>query len=276
MGQQLLAVRLAGSAAFCITERNQYILTGWERLRRVVQFHILRILGAHYSANSKAVALHLAKQVRTAVSSLPILPNGAPLIPSDQHIRDRFRTLLNWEKNDIGIGYVARMATHKGHHTFLKVLQNLLSAKLRVKACLVGDGPHRSQVETLIRELDLEDAVTLVGVVSNVEDYLQAFDILALFSEHEGMPNAVLEAMAAGKSIVATGAGAIPELLDDGRAGWVVAEATIEAMTSALRSLVEDETLRQDMGQSAAERVEKFFSLEKSFDKLLQYYRRIK
>lgn len=275
MGQQLLAVRLAGKAAFCVTERNQYTLTGWKLLRRIVQFHCLRILGAHYSANSLAVAQHLADQVRTSVSSLPVLPNGVSLIPNNQPIRSLVRASLNWKEGDIGIGYVARMAPHKGHRAFLQALKNLLSLRLPVKAVLVGDGPQRDQLQEFIRELHIEDIVYLVGVVSNVDDYLQACDIVALFSEHEGMPNAILEAMAAGKAIVATGVGAIPELLDEGRAGCIVNGPSLETLTSALSALVEDENLRRELGLSAAARIDELFSLEISFAKLLQYYQQV-
>jgi glycosyltransferase involved in cell wall biosynthesis len=273
--QQFLAVRLASRAVFCVTERNQYPLAGFALLRRYIQFHGLRWLGGHYSANSHAVAKYLASQVNYSVNKIPVLENGVTLIPPDETIRNEYRAKLGWDPNTIGLGYIARMASHKGQEIFLRVLSSLTTGGLSVKGCLVGDGPNRQALERLVKQLNLEQVVTMVGIVPNVEDYLRAFDIVALLSEHEGMPNAVLEAMAAEKAVVATGVGAIPELLDWGRAGIVIQESTQENLTRELRLLIQDKNLRENLGQHATKRVAELFGLDRILKKLVDYYQEV-
>lgn len=270
--QQFFAVRAAGRIQFCVTERNCYPLRGLARLRRVAQFHTLRLLGGHYSANGKRVAEHVARMVGVPTASVQVLPNGVGMIPPDAELRAQMRAGLGWQSNDIGLGYVSRMAAHKGHAEFLRALHSLRANGLSVKACLVGDGPERSALERLAEELKLSDTVTFVGIVPNVPDYLQAFDLVALFSSREGMPNAILEAMAAGKAIIASGVGATPELLDEGRAGVVLYELTTEKLIAALTSIVLDGQRRERLAQAAARRAETLFSVEASYRRLLQHY----
>lgn len=272
LGQQFLAVRMAGRATFCVTERNQYPLHGGARIRRILQFYFLRWLGAHYSANGMLVAEHLARQVYCSVSSIPVLPNGVNDILPDPSVRTRLRQILGWGTDDVGIGYIARMAPVKQHDKFLEVLGNLREQNLPVKACLVGDGPERTKLEQLVHQLNLEDYVTFTGRIANVEDYLQAFDLVAHFSLREGMPNAILEAMSAGKPIVATGVGAIPELLDEGRVGILIKEPTLDNLMTGLRSLIQSPELQVRLGHMASLRVQQIYGLEAIYKRLLHYY----
>jgi glycosyltransferase involved in cell wall biosynthesis len=273
--QQFLAVRGAGCRRFCVTERSCYRRRGLARLRRFAQFHLIRAWGARYSTNAEAVAAHLARMVCVPVAALPVLPNGVADIPPDRVVRERVRARLGWLPETIGIGYVARMSGEKGHIEFLEALRLARGQGLPVEACLVGDGPERGGLERLVEELDLSTEVSFTGTIAEVEDYLQAFDVVALFSAREGMPNAVLEAMAAGKAVVATRVGAIPQLLDEGRAGVVVENTDVTELGAALADLVRDGARRERLGRAARERVETLFGLERTYARLLGYYHEV-
>jgi glycosyltransferase involved in cell wall biosynthesis len=272
LAQQFIASKHALKAAFCVTERNCYPLHGLARARRIVQFYALRLLGVHYSANSRAVAKHLSEMVIAHANKIPILPNGVSRILPDMAVRTRLRAQLGLKPDDIVIGYIARMAAHKGQRDFLKAIHMLREKSVRVKCCLVGNGPERLNLENLARKLGLERDVVFTGIVPNVEDYLQTFDIVALFSTREGMPNAVLEAMAAGRAIVASSVGAIPELLDTGKAGVLLDQPTIPDMANALRSVIQNPSYREALGQAAAKRAHDKFSLESAYIELLGHY----
>jgi glycosyltransferase involved in cell wall biosynthesis len=279
MVQQMLALRLGLKKnirpIFCVTERNCYPLTGFDKYRRILQYYILKTFGANYSANSDSVAKHLGLMLGINPEYFQVLPNGVQIIKSNPDKRKEIRSSLGWKKNEIGIGYVARMAAHKGHLLFLQVIHKLLTLGLPIKACLVGDGPQRKELERVIGSLEINGDVTLIGIVPNVEDYLQAFDLVALFSSREGMPNVILEAMAAKKPIVATNAGAIPELLDYGRAGIVIQDLTVYSIMKEISELIVNEEKRQNYGRKALERVERNFNLDKSFEILCEYYKSI-
>lgn len=270
--QQVLATRAAGVKKFFVTERNCYELHGWARRRRWFQFHILCLLGGQYSANGRAVAEHLACLVNADARAIPVFPNGVLVTTPDPAIRENMRQKLGWSDQDVVIGYVARMAREKRHELFLQVVRRLREQHLPVKACLLGDGPQREQVKQTARALQLDEAIHFAGIVSDVEPYLQAFDIVALFSSREGMPNAVLEAMAAGKPVVATAVGAVPELLANG-AGVVVEDATVEALSAALVGFINDPTQRQQIGMRAQERIRDSYSIDAVLLRLAKYYR---
>lgn len=273
--QQFIAVRWAGRGAFCVTERSCYQLHGLARWRRIAQFHFLRLRRVHYSANGQAVAIHLGRQVGVSPQTIPVLPNGVPLIPAAPDKRAEIRAHLNWTPADIGVGYIGRLIKDKRHELFLEVIYRLRQQGLPVKACLLGHGPQLEAIKQCIYELQLEDHIVVAGSVLNVEEYLQAFDIVALFSAREGMPNVILEAMAAAKAIVATAVGAIPELLQDGAIGLLVREATPDNLTQAMTKLVEDTAFRQLSGQRAQEWVQQAYSVEAALARLLHHYQEI-
>lgn len=273
--QQVLAARLAGVRAVCVTERSSYRLAGAALLRRRLQFRVVRRMGACYSGNSTAVAAHLALQLGLSESEIPVLPNGVDLIPPDPMGRAETRRRLGWTPDEVGIGYVGRLTREKGQAQFLESLSQITLAVPGVRACLVGDGPDRRRLLELTGKLGLSGRVHFAGVVKDVEDYLRAFDIVALFSSREGMPNAVLEAMAAGKAVVASSVGAIPELLEGGRAGLLVDSGSLPMSTAALASLITDEPLRARLGQAALERVDSHFGLKRTFALLIRHYEQV-
>jgi glycosyltransferase involved in cell wall biosynthesis len=273
--QQYLAVKAAGRANFCITERSCYQLKGFARLRRFLQFHTIRIFGAHFSANCLAVSLHLSKLVNFPIEKIFIIPNGIEEIPTDINSRAKVRLKLGWTDEEIGIGYIARMHDDKGHKLFLQAIREIIAKGYKVKACFLGDGPQFKSLEDLVCQLELQKYMTFKGIVSNIEEYLHAFDIVALFSYREGMPNAILEAMASGKTIVATNVGAIPELLDEGRAGVVVNEFTIGNLAASLESVLQDQKQRLFLSEKAKMRAKNIFSIENAYKQLLQYYYKV-
>lgn len=265
MLQQFLASWLAG-AKFTITERNCYQRMGLALLRRRIQYRFLKMVGVTYSANSFRVARHLAFMLQEETKQFPVLPNGidVPDIPE-----------LAPASSPVRIAYVARMAPHKGHLFFLDVLEKLIfERQLKCEAVLLGDGSHRSVVEETIRQKKLENFVTLTGVVTDVENWLLNSDIVALLSDYEGMPNAILEAMALGKPVVATDVGNTRELLADD-AGILLERKDVDGAVAAFEQLIQQPTLRLSMGQAGRARIKAEFSLNSTLNRLLSYYHTI-
>lgn len=271
--QQALAVRSATNASFCVTEMNCYPLSGTARLRRAIQFWVVRSLRTSYVAMSQTVSEHLAHLVHASPERIPVVPfSGTPVIPEDRTTRASLRERYGWRDQDVVVGYVSRMNAHKGQEKFLRVIHSLQEQGRPVKACLVGDGPERQALESLARDLNLVDHVVFTGRVSNVEDYLQAMDILALFSSHEGVPNVILEGMAAGKPIVATPAGSMREMLLDGTIGLVACGESVAELGELLQKLVDDEALRARLSSKALAHFEATYSLDNSYPQILRHY----
>src|SRR5439155_15237225 len=107
------------------------------------------------------------------------LPNGVPIVPSRPQVRSSIRARLGWGHSEIGIGYVSRMAAHKGHKDLIEAFALARDLGLPLKGCLLGDGPERPRIEQDIRRLKLEDRIHLAGIVDNVDEYIKAFAVVA-------------------------------------------------------------------------------------------------
>lgn len=133
----------------------------------------------------------------------------------------------------------------------------LLQALARLPHCpetvLFGDGEERERLEQLVGDLGLTARVRFAGAVPNAKTQLGDFQLLTLTSWNEGLPNAILEAMAAGLPVVTTDAGGASELVLDGKTGFVIAPGDVAALTDRLRHLIDDPDARQRMGQAGRE-----------------------
>lgn len=266
--QQFCIARFAG-VLFTVTERNCYHRAGLALVRRRLQYAVLKLFSVRYSANSGRVAAHLASMLNEKISRFEILNNGLD-VPAYPIFHER----NGGNKQPVRITYVARMAQHKGHLFFLEVLAELIFKRgLLCEGVLIGDGPLRVEIEAAIKRLNLVGYVHLTGVVSNVEDYLQQTDIVSLLSEFEGMPNVVLEGMAAGKPVVATDVGNSSELLEG--AGVVLKQRSVEEATTAFSKLIVDPQLRTVLGTEGRNRIERDYSIRNTVDRLNKYYKTI-
>jgi glycosyltransferase involved in cell wall biosynthesis len=162
----------------------------------------------------------------------------------------------------------ASLVEVKGHAPFLHAVGDLRSRGIVIRVELAGDGPLRSELEALATQLGLSDAVRFLGVLSHTEllKRLQrgAWDLVVIPSvptpsgEKEGIPVALVEAMACGVPVVASALGGIPELLDGG-GGVLVPPGQPELLADAVERLDAEPDLRRDFARRGRERVERFF-----------------
>lgn len=152
---------------------------------------------------------------------------------------------------------VANFGPEKRHDIFLGAFADLIAGGMDVRAILVGDGPERSRVEALTRELGVQKNVELAGLVMDTRPFLAQAHVVVLTSAYEGFPNALLEGMAMGRPVVATRVGGIPELVRHGADGFLV-EMEPRDVADAIRSLTQDRSRLEAMGASAAARAAEF------------------
>ncbi|HUR39423.1 MAG TPA: glycosyltransferase family 4 protein, partial [Planctomycetota bacterium] len=152
-------------------------------------------------------------------------------------------------EDEVLVTCLARLVERKGH-------EDLIRAQSGLRLLFVGDGAHRRSLENR--------GALLAGPRRDIPDILAASDIVALPSRFgEGCPNALLEAMAAGKPVVAARTGGIPEVVVDGETGLLVPRENLDALRAALLRLAGDPALRARMGAAGRERVEREFSAER-------------
>lgn len=139
----------------------------------------------------------------------------------------------------------------------------VLDAAPAVRFVLVGDGPCREEVMARVAARGLTDRIHLVGARPDVPAILAACELKVLPSFSEGLPNAVLEAMAAGKPVVATRVGGIPEAVVDGETGLLVAPGDPAALAAAILQVLADPVRAADMGRAGRRRVAASFGLDR-------------
>ncbi|MEO7990191.1 MAG: glycosyltransferase [Chryseolinea sp.] len=270
--QQFLIVRLFSSLRFMVTERNCYPLSGISKVKRLIQFYFLKLFNVHYSANSVEVASYLSKMMHYPLSKIPVIANGLDIPVEDVAIRNSIRAKHGWQVDDFVIGYISRFAAHKGHSYFVRVMTEVHKQLNKdLKICFIGDGPVRAAVETQIAQAELKELTTFTGIISNVEEYYQAFDATALLSEYEGMPNVVLEAMAYGLPVIANPVGNVEELMM-GDAGIINRSDNPGATAALILDVALHKEKRKKIGFAAQERIRNNFSLNSTLTLLCHHY----
>lgn len=182
------------------------------------------------------------------------------------------RQALGLEPHRPVVGTVACLKPQKAPLDFLKACSLIHQQVPTAQFVLVGDGVLRPQVEQLRRRLGLEHALHLLGWRDDVPDLLAAMDLFVLASRWEGFPIVCLEAMAAGLPVVATTAGGIPELITDGRTGWLVPVAQPGRLAQAAVQLLQNPDLRRQMGEAGRTSLNGGYTLERMVRTTEQFY----
>ncbi len=162
------------------------------------------------------------------------------------------------------IGSVTRMQEVKDPVTLARAFVRLIQKGYGSKACLVlvGDGPLLQDVRRILSEADAERHAWLVGERDDVASVLHSVDLFALSSRVEGISNTILEAMASGLPVVATGVGGNAELVENGVTGTLVPPRDPETLAGVLARYVDDEKLRREQGRAGRARAEREFGLD--------------
>ena len=215
-------------------------------------------------ANSAAARQDVSVFEHLDPAKIRVIHNGVDIRgPIDIATRTALRLSWGLGSDDILVGYVANYKNRKGHETLIRAIAKALRFYPFLRLILVGEGPRREALEALIDELGLHDAVRLHGAEPDARHIIGAFDIAAQASVSEGLPNAVLEAAAAGLPIVATDAGGTAEILDGGRTGILVPIGDEAAMANAIGRLAADPDLRRSLGESARTYVQSAFGVDR-------------
>jgi colanic acid/amylovoran biosynthesis glycosyltransferase len=165
---------------------------------------------------------------------------------------------------------VGRMVPAKGHLILVHAISHLVQSGLNVCLRLIGDGPERSSIESLIAEEKLESHVVLEGALNHeaTRQKLAKADVFVLASFAEGLPVALMEAMAMELPCVTTFVAGIPELIRDGIEGILVPPSSTQALAAALERLVRDPELRHRFGKAGRSRVLERYDLEQNVSRL--------
>ena len=262
-----LAARLAG-ARVVHTEHEFYSLAR-PRTRRLLRG--LTTLADRVTAVAPAVTAFLRETVGVAEAKLETIANGVPL-DLFRSARPMDRAALGCDDDDLVIGCVARLSPEKGQVVLLEALQLLHAKYPRVRLLLIGEGEDRTRLRRLTDQLGLDGAVRFLGMRSDVPELMASCDLVALPSLQEGSPLALVEALAAGRAVVATETGAIPELIRHGQTGLLVPPGNARVLSAALGYLIDDHEMRRKLGNQGIQMVEQHFDFRVTADRYREVY----
>ncbi|MBS4011125.1 MAG: glycosyltransferase [Roseovarius sp.] len=190
-----------------------------------------------------------------------VVRSGIDLEAFRRSSRDESRRRLGISGTTFVWGTVCRLEAPKDVATLLTAFA-LDSAPARTEILvIIGDGPHRSGLEGLARELGIRDRVRFEGLRRDVAELLPGFDGFVLSSKSEGMPRVLVEAAASGVPIVASRVGGVPEAFGDGEAALLVPPSDVSALHGALVAMRDDKGLRCRLAENASAVAERFDSV---------------
>jgi glycosyltransferase involved in cell wall biosynthesis len=185
--------------------------------------------------------------------------------------RDGVRAELGIPEDAPVVGSVANFKAAKDHATLLRAAARVREAVPSVRFVLVGQGPLEAETRRLAGQLGLEETVVFAGFRTDATRLMAGFDAFALSSTYEGLPIALIEAMAVGCPAVVTRVGGTPEVVDDGVHGYLVPPRDPDALAAGLTRLLADRALRDGLGAAAAVRAQDF-DIRKAVRRMEQVY----
>lgn len=229
-------------------------------------------LASRVVTTGEAIRAHLIETLRLDPDHVLSIPTGTDL--SRYHPGDRraARTKLGLPHDKPLIGMVATLRSWKGHRFLIDAMRDgRLNGALAV---LVGDGPQDENLAKQVAERGLQDRVIFAGRREDVQDWLRAFDVFALPSTgNEGIPQALMQAMATALPVVTTPVGAIPELVTHNETGWIVSPENSEALAEGLATLLDDKELARKLGDAGRIVVERKHTKEAMLDAMEDVFR---
>jgi glycosyltransferase involved in cell wall biosynthesis len=169
------------------------------------------------------------------------------------------------------IGIIGRLAEVKGHDTLIRAMPAVLAKEPKARLLIVGDGPQRPALNQRLHELGLLGHVTFTGQISNVGAALRAIDVVAMPSLREGLPYALLEAMALDRPVVASAVGGLAETINHCENGVLFRVGDAQALAKALLSVLGDTDLKQTIVRGSRNTVEDF-DIARHVDRLVAMY----
>jgi L-malate glycosyltransferase len=248
------AARWLGIPHIITMHGSQYVTSKWRR-------QVLLRWAFRSSAATVAVSLdtkrHLAKELGIPESTLHVVLNGVPTRPGD---RTRVRAELGAAPDDVVLLAVGSLVPRKGHAVLIESLATIGAGAWRL--AIAGGGAERENLENLAHDRGLSSHVRILGHREDVPDLLAASDVFVMPSLWEGLPLALLEAMLAGKPVIASRTSGIPEAVSDGADGLLVPPGDVAALAGVLKTVLSDPSRRLSLGAAARARATAAFTLD--------------
>jgi sugar transferase (PEP-CTERM/EpsH1 system associated) len=260
-----LAARAAG--ARLVHVEHSYLTLGGGKAKR--RLRVLARLADHVVAVGREVEAFLVGEVRLPPEQVRLIWNGVDL--------KRYSAVCRKARSELGlpegpiVGHVGRLEAVKDQRSLLSAFRSVRERRPDARLVIVGDGSLRAELEAEARSLGIEPATGFLGARGDVTELLPHFEVFVLCSRSEGLPLALLEAMAAARPVVATAVGAIPQVVVNETNGCLVPPGDARALAEAIVRVLSEPAFAAALGRAARRTIEERFN----FDRTVADYQRL-
>ncbi len=237
--------------------------------------HAFTTLADHVLTTSQKITAHFQANFQLADDRITTLPTGIDVQSfHPQGPKSALITKSN-PQNLPTVAMISVLRSWKGHDTFLDAIKRLQAEGFAARYFIVGDGPQQPFLTEKIKNAGLSDVIQLCGHREDVADILRALDVLVIAStQHEGVPQIGLQALASKTAVVGSDVGGTPEIIRQGETGRNFPAGNGEALARAIKETIQQKDQTQLYVENGRRFVEKEHSIEVMLDKLEVLYRR--
>lgn len=265
---------LVGAALACVPAviawEHLFLDLSWNR-SSLIKHRLISTGVDRYVAVSRDLAWNLRRTFAVPLRKVEVVHNGVRVTDFERRPSTSLRSRLEGFPPKPIVLTNGRLDLQKGHRYLLNAAAQLPEVRL----VFAGDGPEREHLQSDVRQLGLTDRVVFLGYRDDVPDLLASCDVFVLPSLFEGLPLSILEAMAAGKPIIATEVGGTPEAIAQGQTGILVPPKDPDALAASLRTVLSNQDLAERLGKAARTSARKHFSAVTMVQNMTRIYEEI-
>lgn len=266
----VLAGRLAGVP--CII-RSRHIEVDYPK--KLISQFAFRRLPDHVITTSERIRQRMIQELDVPDDRIETIPTGIDFERFSTADRSKLRGELGLTGETKVVGMISVLRSWKGHRYFLEAARKLLDGGLNMEFVIAGDGPQKATIMEQIAGLGLEKNIRLLGHRDDIPEVLKALDVLVLPSTGgEGIPQIILQAHGMSVPVVATRAGGIPEVVENGVTGRLIDPTDAEQLARAITEVFEEPDKSADMARTAAQFVHIRHSRREMGNRLEKLYAR--
>jgi len=248
------------------------IRSSFESIQNSLELRIAEHFADAFITNSESAAARI-KSEKPSVRQVYVVPNAVIVdFEAREAVRERLTQELGLRPDALWLIAIGRMEQLKHFDELLEVAASLREKHCNFQLILIGGGAEESYLKQLSQQLHLEDYVRITGEIPNANRWLKGFDIFCMPSVSEGLPNVVMEAAAAGLPIVTWQLPFYEELLTPEETALMAAPGDRAGFEQAVLKLINDQSLREELGAAAQAQITEKFSLDRYIQNMTRVY----
>ncbi len=242
----------------------------------LVDLEVHRAANTHLSVVCQQSYLH-ALGLGIAASHLSHEPNGVDteMFQPRSSRKAKLRAALGLHEETPLVGFIGRLSPEKGPEVFVRAAMLLKSRCPDARCVMIGDGPMKRHLQDLIEQYELAEHLFMIGQRPDMPAVYNELDLVVSSSHSEAMPLALMEAMSSGLPVIATRVGGVPDLVEDGRTGWLVGPSRFDEIADRCELLLSDDGLRHRIGMAARERAVEQLGIDRHIERMAQLMQRL-